>query len=116
MGHPTVAQSHDGKIIDQPIAGEESYISQNEKSEARGFAADSSSSYNPESPPSSDHPHGDMFDDEKELAQHPDSITEGAELGQQKAEAAALAWSWPALVGIYAWSVDTGSFVSLLLR
>lgn len=103
MGLPATFQGRDdGKIIDRTIVGEESHSSQNEKSEAREANADRSS-YDPESPPSSDGSHGDMFDDEKELAQHPDSITEGAQLGQQKAEAAALAWSWPALVGIYAW-------------
>ncbi|KAJ5817517.1 Major facilitator superfamily domain general substrate transporter [Penicillium robsamsonii] len=105
MGLPeTVQGRHDGKIIDQTIVGEESYTSQNEKSEAVVANRDKSSLYDPESPPRADSLHaGDMFDDEKELAQHPDSITEGAELGQQKAEAAALVWSLPALVGIYAW-------------
>lgn len=105
MGLPATAEGYDdGKNIERAILGKESYNSQNVKSEANGATGDRSSQYDPESPPTSDGSHaGDTFDDEKELAQHPDSITEGAQLGQQKAEAAALAWSWPALVGIYAW-------------
>ncbi|KAJ6184800.1 hypothetical protein N7519_006101 [Penicillium mononematosum] len=103
MGLPGTAQGRDdGKIIDRTIFGEESHSTQNEKSEVRGANGDKSP-YDAESTPSADGFHGDMFDDEKELAQHPDSVTEGAELGLQKAEAAALVWSWPALVGIYAW-------------
>lgn len=104
MGLPATAEGRDdGKIIDRTIIGEESHSSQNEKSETREDNGDGSS-YDPESPPRLDGSHGgDMLDDEKELELHPDMITEGAELGQQKAEAAALAWSWPALVGIYAW-------------
>lgn len=105
MGLPATAEGRDdSKNIDRAILGKESYNSQNVKSEANGANGDRSSQYDPESPPESDGSHaGDTFDDEKELAQHPDSVTEGAQLGQQKAEAAALAWSWPALVGIYAW-------------
>ncbi|KAK4870757.1 hypothetical protein LT330_005105 [Penicillium expansum] len=105
MGLLTAAEGRDDdKNIDRTIVGEETHGSQTTKSEARGANGDSPSQYDPESPPLSDGSHaGDMFDDEKELAQHPDSITEGAQLGQQKAEAAALSWSWPALVGIYAW-------------
>ncbi|KAJ6147625.1 hypothetical protein N7497_009607 [Penicillium chrysogenum] len=103
MGLPATAQGRDdGKIIDRTIVGEESHSTQNEKSEARDANGDRSP-YDAESILSPDGAHGDMFDDEKELAQHPDSVTEGAELGLQKAEAAALVWSWPALVGIYAW-------------
>ena len=104
MGLPATAEGRDdGKIIDRTIIGEESHSSQNEKLEAHEDSGDGSS-YDPESPPSLDGSHGgDMLDDEKELEQHPDSITEGAELGQQKAEAAALAWNRPALVAIYAW-------------
>ena len=98
----TLSGRDDDKIIDRTIVGQESHSSQNEKSEARS-AAGNRSPYDAESSPSSNGSHGDMFDDEKELAQHPDSVTEGAELGLQKAEAAALVWSWPALVGIYAW-------------
>lgn len=40
---------------------------------------------------------------EKEIQQHPDSITVGAQPGVQKAEAAALVWSKPALYSAYAW-------------
>lgn len=40
---------------------------------------------------------------EREIELHPDQVTEGAELGVQKAEAAALVWSKKALIGIYAW-------------
>jgi hypothetical protein len=105
MGLPATAEDcDDGKTIERAVLGKESYNSQNMKLEGNGATGDRSSQYDPESPPTSDGSHaGDTFDDEKELAQHPDSITEGAQLGQQKAEAAALAWSWPALVGIYAW-------------
>ncbi|CAI7671630.1 unnamed protein product [Penicillium palitans] len=105
MGLPATAEGRDdSKNIDRAILGKESYNSQNVKSEANCANGDGSSQYDPESPPRSDGTHaGDTFDDEKELAQHPDSVTEDAQLGQQKAEAAALAWSWPALVGIYAW-------------
>lgn len=78
---------------------------QNEKSVAAEADGHSPSSHDPETPPASlDGSHqGDMFDDVKELAHNPDSVTSGAELGQQKAEAAALVWSRSALVGIYAW-------------
>lgn len=40
---------------------------------------------------------------EKEVQQHPDQVTADAHLGVQKAEAAALVWSKPVLVLIYAW-------------
>jgi hypothetical protein len=80
---------------------EESY-SQNEKSAIS--SPDGQHDYDPETPPSSDGSYnGDVFDDARELAHHPDTVTSGAELGQQKAEAAALVWSWPVLVGLYAW-------------
>lgn len=40
---------------------------------------------------------------EREIELHPDQVIEGADLGVQKAEAAALVWSKKALIGIYAW-------------
>ncbi|CAK7275400.1 hypothetical protein SEPCBS57363_006659 [Sporothrix epigloea] len=40
---------------------------------------------------------------EKEIAEHPDSVTENASEGIRKAEAAALLWSKPALYGIFGW-------------
>lgn len=40
---------------------------------------------------------------EREIQQHPDQITVDAHLGVQKAEAAALVWSKPVLIFIYAW-------------
>lgn len=40
---------------------------------------------------------------EKEIRLHPDSITADAQPGVQKAEAAALVWSKPALYTAYAW-------------
>lgn len=40
---------------------------------------------------------------EREIELHPDQVTEGADLGVQKAEAAALVWSKTALICIYAW-------------
>ena len=40
---------------------------------------------------------------EREIELHPGQVTEGADLGVQKAEAAALVWSKTALIGIYAW-------------
>ena len=42
-------------------------------------------------------------DDEKEAEHNPDRVTSQAALGQQKAEAAALVWSRPAVFMIYAW-------------
>lgn len=44
-----------------------------------------------------------VLDDEKEIQQNPEHVTDKAGLGQQKAEAAALVWSRPAVAGIYAW-------------
>lgn len=44
-----------------------------------------------------------VLDDEKEVQQNPEQVTDKAGLGQQKAEAAALVWSRPAVAGIYAW-------------
>ena len=40
---------------------------------------------------------------EREIELHPDQVSEGADLGVQKAEAAALVWSKTALICIYAW-------------
>lgn len=40
---------------------------------------------------------------EREIELNPGQVTEGADLGVQKAEAAALVWSKKALIGIYAW-------------
>lgn len=40
---------------------------------------------------------------EKEIEAHPGEITEGAQLGIQRAEAAALVWSKKALFITYAW-------------
>jgi hypothetical protein len=40
---------------------------------------------------------------EKEVTEHPDTVTADAQLGQQKAEAAALVWSKPAVYATYAW-------------
>ena len=40
---------------------------------------------------------------EKEIELHPGQITEGAQLGIQRAEAAALVWSKKALIITYAW-------------
>lgn len=44
---------------------------------------------------------------EREVQQHPDTVTAGAQLGVQKAEAAALVWGKPALLFIYAWYEPT---------
>lgn len=40
---------------------------------------------------------------EKEVQEHPDSITQHAQLGVKKAEATALVWSKGALYGTFAW-------------
>jgi antitoxin component of MazEF toxin-antitoxin module len=40
---------------------------------------------------------------EKEIHAHPDEITENADLGVKKAEAAALVWSKKAVYATYAW-------------
>lgn len=42
---------------------------------------------------------------EHEVEQHPDEVTQNAETGVQKAEAAALVWSKKSLIAIYAWYV-----------
>jgi hypothetical protein len=97
----TVRGRDEGGAIARTIVGDESYRS-HEKSGLD--AGQETSQSDTESPPNSGGFHtGDVNDDEKELVRHPDQVTEGAELGQQKAEAAALVWSWSALVGIYAW-------------
>lgn len=40
---------------------------------------------------------------DRELEKHPDQVTRKAQIGQQKAEAAALVWSRTALYCTYAW-------------
>ncbi|CAI7594302.1 unnamed protein product [Penicillium crustosum] len=40
---------------------------------------------------------------ERELLEHPDKVTQEAQVGVQKAEATALVWSKPALYATYAW-------------
>jgi hypothetical protein len=40
---------------------------------------------------------------EKEIVEHPDEITQSAQIEVQKAEAAALVWSKPAVYVIYTW-------------
>lgn len=40
---------------------------------------------------------------EKEIQQHPDQVTEDAQLGVKKAEAVALIWSKKTVYAIYAW-------------
>jgi hypothetical protein len=40
---------------------------------------------------------------EREVEQNPDKVTQDAHLGVQKAEAAALVWSKPAVYATYAW-------------
>lgn len=40
---------------------------------------------------------------EKEVQQHPDEVTAGAQRGIQKAEAAALVWSKKTIFAVYAW-------------
>ncbi|KAJ5121245.1 Major facilitator superfamily domain general substrate transporter [Penicillium bovifimosum] len=98
-------RGYDDESPDRTILRNQSPNPQNTKQEASEVrVGDDSSLYDTEAASGSESSrHGDVFDDVKELAQHPDCVTEGAELGQQKAEAAALVWSWPALVGIYAW-------------
>lgn len=39
----------------------------------------------------------------REIEKHPDQITQDAQLGVQKAEAAALVWPKKAVYGTYAW-------------
>lgn len=53
-----------------------------------------------------------ISDDEKEAERNPDRVTDHTNLGQQKAEAAALVWSRPAVFGIYAWCVNRKTFVN----
>lgn len=61
--------------------------------------------FNSQAPSDSDSGFGvnGVLDDEKEAQQNPEHVTDKAGLGQQKAEAAALVWSRPAVAGIYAW-------------
>lgn len=61
--------------------------------------------YDSQTPSDSDSAFGvnGVLDDEQEVKQNPDHVTDKAGLGQQKAEAAALVWSRPAVAGIYAW-------------
>lgn len=40
---------------------------------------------------------------EKEIEKHPDQVTATAEIGVQKAEAAALVWPKGAVYAVYAW-------------
>lgn len=40
---------------------------------------------------------------ERELLEHPDEVTQEAQVGVQKAEATALVWSKTALYATYAW-------------
>jgi hypothetical protein len=40
---------------------------------------------------------------EREVIEHPDEITQDAQIGVQKAEATALVWSKTALYATYAW-------------
>jgi len=40
---------------------------------------------------------------EKEVLEHPDQVTPDAQLGQKKVEAAALVWSRPVVIAVYAW-------------
>jgi hypothetical protein len=97
----TVRGRDDGGAIARTIIGDESNGSQEKSGHDVGHETSQSDS---DSPHNTGGFHtGDVNDDEKELAHHPDQVTEGAELGQQKAEAAALVWSRSALVGIYAW-------------
>ena len=42
---------------------------------------------------------------EKEIEAHPDQVTKDAQLGVQKAEAAALVWSKKAVYATYAWYI-----------
>ena len=44
-----------------------------------------------------------LDDDSKEVECNPDHVTSQAGLGQQKAEAAALVWSRPVVILVYAW-------------
>lgn len=61
--------------------------------------------YDSQTPSDSDSSFGvnGVLDDEKEVEKNPQNVTDKAGLGQQKAEAAALVWSRPAVAGIYAW-------------
>lgn len=40
---------------------------------------------------------------EKEILEHPDQVTQDAQLGQKKVEAAALVWSRPVVIATYGW-------------
>lgn len=40
---------------------------------------------------------------EKEILEHPDQVTQDAQIGQQKVEAAALVWSRSVVIATYGW-------------
>lgn len=50
---------------------------------------------------------------EKEIAEHPDTVTKDAQAGIRKAEAAALLWSKPMLFLIFGWYVSSHALLSL---
>lgn len=59
---------------------------------------------NPSSPGSDGGRRGSLeAENEKNIEQHPDEVTSQAQMGVQKAEAAALVWSKKAVYLTYAW-------------
>lgn len=52
------------------------------------------------------------WQDEKEVQNRPDQINDRAQLGVQKAEAAALVYTKKVVIGIYAWCVFNYSVLS----
>ncbi|GLI78137.1 siderochrome iron transporter 2 [Penicillium ochrochloron] len=80
--------------------------SKHPQSDAAGTSAvEAPPIYDSQTPSDSDSAFGvnGVLDDEQEVKQNPEHVTDKAGLGQQKAEAAALVWSRPAVAGIYAW-------------
>lgn len=66
--------------------------------------------YSQESAPGSDSDDRSLeAKEEAEVQRHPNQITQNAELGVQKAEAAALVWTKTSLYLTFAWSVDDPS-------
>ena len=89
-------------VVDTANLGE----SKHGQSDAAGTdVVEAPAGYDSQSPSDSDSSFGvnGVLDDEKEIEKNPEQVTDTAGLGQQKAEAAALIWSRPAVAGIYAW-------------
>lgn len=94
-------RNDDGRIARSIADTDNIYETKNPQSAATGAETGDPTEANPHSE-SSFGAHG-LSDDEKERIQNPDHVNQRVALGQQKAEAAALVWSRPVVIAIYAW-------------